>query len=56
MVRGNVQSGESVYIHAGASGISSAAISVALELGAIPYVGIFNKNQKKWLKSKYPQV
>lgn len=45
-----------MYIHAGASGISSAAIAVALELGATPYVGVFNKDQKLCLKSQYPQV
>lgn len=56
MVRGNVQPGESVYVHAGASGISTAVISVALELGATPYVGVFNKEQKVFLKSRYPQV
>ncbi|VVC46315.1 Hypothetical protein CINCED_3A018656 [Cinara cedri] len=56
VVRGNVQPGESVYVHAGASGISTAAIGVALELGAIPYVGIFNKTQKDFLKSQYPQL
>lgn len=56
MVRGNVQPGESVYVHAGASGISTAAIAVTLELGAIPYVGVFNKQQRVFLKSRFPQV
>lgn len=56
VVRGNVQSGESVYVHAGASGISTAAIAVALELGAIPYVGVFNKEQIAFLKSRFPQL
>ncbi|XP_025202473.1 fatty acid synthase-like [Melanaphis sacchari] len=56
VVRGNVQSGESVYVHAGASGISTAAISVALELGAIPYVGVFNKDQVEYLKTRFPQL
>lgn len=56
MVRGNVQPGESIYVHAGATGISTATIAVALELGAIPYVGVFNKAQKVYLKSRYQQV
>nr|WJN62148.1 fatty acid synthase 1 [Rhopalosiphum padi] len=56
VVRGNVQPGESVYVHAGASGISTAAIAVALELGAIPYVGVFNKDQMAFLKTRFPQL
>lgn len=55
-MRGNVQPGESVYVHAGASGISTAAIAVTLELGAIPYVGVFNKEQIGFLKTRFPQV
>jgi len=55
-VRGNIQPGESVYVHAGASGISTAAIAVSLELGAIPYVGVFNKEQIRVLKTRFPQV
>ncbi|XP_022181593.1 fatty acid synthase-like [Myzus persicae] len=56
VVRGNVRPGESVYVHAGASGISTAAIAVSLELGAIPYVGIFNKDQIVFLKTRFPQL
>ncbi|XP_050542991.1 fatty acid synthase-like [Daktulosphaira vitifoliae] len=56
VVRGNIQSGESMYVHAGASGISTAVIAVALELGVIPYVGVFNREQKEFLKSIYPQL
>lgn len=56
MVRGNVQPGETVYVHAGACGISIATIAVALELEAIPYVGVFNREQKVYLKSRFPQV
>lgn len=55
-MRGNIQPGETLYVHAGASGISTAVISVALELGAIPYVGVFNKEQKVFLKSRFPEV
>lgn len=55
-MRGNVQPGESVYIHAGVSGISTASIAVSLELGAIPYVGVFNKEQIVFLKTRFPQV
>ncbi|XP_050421854.1 fatty acid synthase-like [Adelges cooleyi] len=56
VVRGNIQSGESMYVHAGASGISTAAIAVALELGVTPYVGVFNREQKQFLKSRFPQL
>lgn len=55
-MRGNIQPGESMYVHAGASGISTAAIAVALELGVTPYVGVFNREQKEFLKLQFPQV
>lgn len=56
VVRGNIQPGESIYVHAGASGISTASLAIAIELGVTPYVGVFNREQKELLKLKYPQV
>lgn len=44
-VTGNVQAGDSVLIHAGASGVGTAAIQLARIAGAIPLVTIGSQDK-----------
>lgn len=55
-VRGKMQRGESILIHAGSGGVGQAAISVALAHGLTVYTTVGSKEKRDFLKKTFPQL
>ncbi len=56
LIRGNLQERETVYINAGIMGLCVACLNVAIGIGAIPFIGYNNQNEKKYLQETIPEV
>ncbi|KAF2898262.1 hypothetical protein ILUMI_07913 [Ignelater luminosus] len=56
IVRGNLQPGESVLIHAGAGGVGQAAISIALHMGCTVFTTVGSQPKRDFLKKTFPQL
>lgn len=56
VVRGRIQSGESILIHAGTGGIGIAAIAIALSMGCTVFTTVGSQEKKDYLKKLYPQI
>ncbi|KAJ8954469.1 hypothetical protein NQ314_007075 [Rhamnusium bicolor] len=56
IVRGQMQPGESILIHAGSGGIGLAAISIALSMGCIVYTTVGSQEKRDYLKKLFPQL
>ncbi|KAJ9584285.1 hypothetical protein L9F63_021354, partial [Diploptera punctata] len=52
----NINSGESVLIHAGWTSIGQAAITLALSFGCTVYTTVSNQDQAKFIRQKFPQM
>lgn len=56
VVRGKIQKGESILIHAGSGGVGQAAISVALSRGLTVYTTVGSQGKRDFLKKTFPQL
>ncbi|KAK4877606.1 hypothetical protein RN001_010112 [Aquatica leii] len=56
IVRGNLQSGESVLIHAGAGGVGQASISIALHMGCTVFTTVGSQAKRDFLKKTFPKL
>ncbi|XP_075726203.1 fatty acid synthase [Rhipicephalus microplus] len=56
IVRGTMQSGESVLIHSGSGGVGQAAISVALSMGCTVFTTVSSEKKRNFLKCRFPQL
>ncbi|XP_071447989.1 fatty acid synthase-like [Hetaerina americana] len=56
VLRGGLQGGESVLVHAGSGGVGQAAISIALHAGCIVYTTVGTPEKKAFLLSRFPQL
>ncbi|KAF2899281.1 hypothetical protein ILUMI_06894 [Ignelater luminosus] len=56
IVRGNLQSGESVLIHAGAGGVGLAAISIALQMNCTVFTTVGSQAKRDFLKKAFPRL
>lgn len=56
VVRGELESGESVLIHSGSGGVGQAAISICLSMGCTVYTTVGNDEKKEYLKKTFPQL
>jgi len=56
IVRGHLQHGESVLIHAGSGGVGQAAISICLKRGCEVFTTVGTKEKREFLKNKFPQL
>ncbi|KAJ8916587.1 hypothetical protein NQ315_000231 [Exocentrus adspersus] len=54
IIRGRMQPGESILIHAGTGGVGLAAISIALSMGCEVYTTVGNAEKRDYLKKFYP--
>uniref|UniRef100_A0A6P7GI13 Fatty acid synthase n=1 Tax=Diabrotica virgifera virgifera TaxID=50390 RepID=A0A6P7GI13_DIAVI len=55
-IRGQMERGESILIHAGTGGIGLAAISIALSLKATVFTTVGSKEKKEFLLKRFPQL
>ncbi|XP_063632471.1 fatty acid synthase-like [Cydia splendana] len=56
VVRGRMQRGESVLVHAGAGGVGQAAIAVALHAGCTVYTTVGSTAKRTFLRERFPQL
>ncbi|XP_068233154.1 fatty acid synthase [Palaemon carinicauda] len=56
VVRGGLQKGESVLIHAGSGGVGQAAISIALAHSCTVFTTVSSEKKKKVLQERFPQL
>ncbi|XP_063391024.1 fatty acid synthase-like [Cydia fagiglandana] len=56
VVRGRMQRGESVLVHAGAGGVGQAAIAVALHAGCTVYTTVGSPAKRAFLRDRFPQL
>lgn len=56
VVRGRMQRGESILIHAGSGGVGQAAIAVALHGGLTVYTTVGSQAKRDYLKKTFPQL
>lgn len=56
IVRGRMQKGESVLIHAGTGGVGQAAISIALHMGCTVFTTVGTQAKRDFLKQRFPQL
>ncbi|KAK2587686.1 hypothetical protein KPH14_003803 [Odynerus spinipes] len=55
-VRGRLQPGESVLIHAGSGGVGQASIAIALHAGCKVYTTVGSQEKRNFLKKAFPQL
>ncbi|XP_039306405.1 fatty acid synthase-like [Solenopsis invicta] len=55
-IRGRLEAGESVLIHAGTGGVGQAAISIALHAGCNVFTTVGTPEKKEYLKKVFPQL
>lgn len=56
IVRGRLQPGESVLIHAGSGGVGQAAISIALNMGCNVFTTVGSKDKTDFLLKRFPKL
>ncbi len=56
VMRGGIQKGESILIHAGAGGVGQAAIRVALSYNCNIFTTVGAKEKHAFLRKEFPQV
>ncbi|KAB0795973.1 hypothetical protein PPYR_10034 [Photinus pyralis] len=56
IVRGQLQPGESVLIHAGAGGVGQASIAIALHMGCTVFTTVGSQAKRDFLKKTFPQL
>ncbi|XP_063235501.1 fatty acid synthase-like isoform X2 [Bacillus rossius redtenbacheri] len=56
VVRGRMQPGESLLVHAGSGGVGQAAISIALDAGLTVYTTVGSAEKRSFLKRRFPQL
>lgn len=56
VVRGRMQKGDSVLIHAGTGGVGQAAISIALSMGCTVFTTVGTTQKRDFLKKRFPQL
>ncbi|XP_066156912.1 fatty acid synthase [Euwallacea fornicatus] len=56
LVRGRMQSGESVLIHAGTGGVGQASIAIALHMGCKVFTTVSSQAKRDFLKKTFPQL
>jgi fatty acid synthase, animal type len=56
VMRGQMQKGDTVLIHAGSGGVGQAAISVALQAGCTVFTTVGSQEKRDFLKKNFPQV
>ncbi|XP_053201164.1 LOW QUALITY PROTEIN: fatty acid synthase-like [Panonychus citri] len=54
--RGNLQSGESVLIHAGSGGVGQAAISICLSRGCQVFITVGTQEKRDFIKKRFPSI
>lgn len=55
-MRGQLQTGESILIHAGTGATGMAAISIALSMNCEVFTTISTTEKKEFLKEMFPQL
>ncbi|XP_074599538.1 fatty acid synthase-like [Brevipalpus obovatus] len=55
-LRGNLQPGEKILIHAGSGGVGQAAISICLRRGCEVFATVGTKEKREFLKKTFPQL
>jgi fatty acid synthase len=55
-MRGRIEEGESILIHAGAGGVGQAAIHVALNLNCKIFTTVGSRDKRAFMKKAFPQV
>ncbi|XP_057332495.1 fatty acid synthase [Microplitis mediator] len=55
-VRGRLQPGESVLIHAGSGGVGQASIAIALHAGCKVFTTVGSQDKRDFLKKTFPQL
>ncbi|CAD6242162.1 GSCOCG00009427001-RA-CDS [Cotesia congregata] len=55
-VRGRLQPGESVLIHAGSGGVGQASIAIALHAGCNVFTTVGSQDKRDFLKKTFPQL
>lgn len=56
LIRGNIQSGMTVLIHAGSGGVGQAAIRIALHYGCKVFTTVGTQEKRNYLKKRFPQL
>ncbi|XP_077489222.1 fatty acid synthase-like [Amblyomma americanum] len=56
LLRGSMRPGESLLVHCGCGGVGQAAISVALSMGCTVFATAGSKEQREFLKSRFPEL
>lgn len=56
VVRGRMQPGESVLIHAGTGGVGQASIAIALHMGCTVFTTVSSQAKRDFLKKTFPQL
>ncbi|MCL4131183.1 UNVERIFIED_CONTAM: hypothetical protein GTU68_059005 [Idotea baltica] len=56
VVRGGLEPGESVLIHAGSGGVGQAAIGIALARGCTVYTTVSSEKKRNYLKERFTQL
>ncbi|XP_030757326.1 fatty acid synthase [Sitophilus oryzae] len=56
VVRGKMQPGESVLVHAGTGGVGQASIAIALHMGCKVFTTVSSQAKRDFLKKTFPQL
>ncbi|XP_061715319.1 fatty acid synthase-like isoform X2 [Cydia pomonella] len=56
VLRGRMQRGEAVLVHAGAGGLGQAAIAIALHAGCTVYTTVGSPSKRAYLLERFPQL
>lgn len=56
IVRGRLQPGESVLVHAGTGGVGQASIAIALHMGCTVFTTVSSQAKRDFLKQRFPQL
>lgn len=56
VIRGNLQSGETVLIHAGSGGVGQAAIAIALHYDCTVFTTVGTNEKKEFILKRFNQV
>ncbi|KAH1002410.1 hypothetical protein HUJ04_008498 [Dendroctonus ponderosae] len=56
IVRGRMQPGESVLVHAGTGGVGQASIAIALHMGCQVFTTVSSQAKRDFLKKTFPQL
>lgn len=56
IVRGRLQPGESILVHAGTGGVGQASIAIALHMGCTVFTTVSSQAKRDFLKQRFPQL